>query len=381
MNLPIQLTSFIGRQGELAEVERLLSEARLITITGPGGCGKTRLALQIASSVKDEFDDGVWWVDLASLFDPNLVAQIIVHTLGLRPVADQPMMDTLITFARPKQMLLVLDNCEHLHNACAQISQELLIEAPNLRILATSRETMGIEGEALYPLSGLTWPISSREARLKEDTHLDLQSIMNYDAVKLFVERARSISPRFKLTIDNAPAVIEVCQRLDGLPLALELASARVNVLTIQEISARLNDHQTLLTAGERKGFEPRHHTMKAAIDWSYALLAPDERKLLNRLAVFAGGCSYDTAEAICQTGESLPKQMLDLLSSLVDKSFISAETTGKATARYRLLETVRAYALEKLHESGEAQQMYDRHLDFFLARAEKAMPKQFEAY
>ncbi len=380
-NLPIQLTSFIGRESDLVNVELMLSEARLITITGPGGCGKTRLALQIANKLKGVFPDGIWWVDLASLIDPALVAQLIVHTIGLRPVADRPMIESLINFVRPKQMLLVLDNCEHLNKACAQVSRKLLTEGPDLSILATSREAMGIEGEALYPLSGLTWPISSREAKQEDRSHLDLRSIMNYDAVKLFVERARSILPSFKLTVDNAPAVIEVCRHLDGLPLALELASARVNVLTAQEIAARLNDRLSLLTLGKRRVSDPRHYSLKATIDWSYALLTTEEQTLLNRLAVLIAGCSLETAEYICSGGGILPEHMLDLLSSLVDKSLIMAETSGKAPARYRLLETIRAYALEKLHEAGEAPRLHDRHLDFFLARAEEAMPKQFEAY
>jgi predicted ATPase/DNA-binding CsgD family transcriptional regulator len=381
MNLPVQLTSFIGRESDLANVGLMLSEARCITITGPGGCGKTRLALQIAHKVNEEFEDGVWWVDLAPLLDPALVAQLIVHTLGLRPVANQPMMESLISFVRPKRMLLVLDNCEHLNEACAQVSRQLLAEAPGLRILATSREALAMVGETIYPISGLAWPSSSREVVREGQNSFDLQALMGFDAVRLFVERARSITPHFSLTLENAPAIVEICRRLDGLPLALELASARVNVLTVQEIAGRLNDRLSLLTSGERRGFEPRHHTLKATIDWSYALLSAQEQTLLCRLAVFAAGCSFDTAEAICPGGGILPGQMLDLLSSLVDKSLVVAETTGKAPARYRLLETIREFALEKLNEKGELTLMRERHLDLFLARAEEAMPKQFEAY
>jgi predicted ATPase/DNA-binding CsgD family transcriptional regulator len=381
MNLPVQLTSFIGRESDLTNVELILSEARCITITGPGGCGKTRLVLQIANKISGEFEDGEWWVDLAPLLDPTLVAQLVVHTLGLRPVADQPMMESLVNFVRSKQMLLVLDNCEHLNDACAQLARHLLIESPELHILATSREPLDIEGETRYPIAGLAWPAASREVERDEGSRFDLQAIMNYDAVKLFVERAHSITPDFNLTLENAPAVVEICRRLDGLPLALELASARINVLTVQEIAARLNDRLSLLTSGKRKGFEPRHQTLKAAIDWSYALLTTEEQTLLSRLAVFAAGCSLDTAETICSGEGILPEQMLDLLSSLVDKSLIVAETTGKAPARYRLLETIREYAFEKLYEAGESKLLRDRHLDLFLARAEEAMPKQFEAY
>jgi len=262
----------------------MLSESRCITITGPGGCGKTRLALQVANKINEEFEDGAWWVDLASILDPALVAQLVVQALGLRPIANQPMLESLINFVRPKQMLLVLDNCEHLNEACAQLARQLLIEAPEVHILATGREALGIAGETLYPLAGLAWPVSVREAGREGRSHLDLQTIMNYDAVRLFVERARSISPGFRLSLENAPAVAEVCRRLDGLPLALELASARVNVLSVQEIAERLNDRLSLLTSGKRRRFEPRHQTLKAAIDWSYALLTAEEQTLLSRL-------------------------------------------------------------------------------------------------
>lgn len=380
-NLPVQLTSFIGRESDLDNIQLLLSEARCVTITGPGGCGKTRLAIQAASRINFAFADGIWWVDLAPLLDSTFVAQHIVHALGLRPIADQPALELLIGFLRPKQILLVLDNCEHLNEACAQLAWQLLIEAPELHILATSREPLGFEGETRYPVSGLARPAAGRELEREQQSRLDLQAIRNYDAVKLFVERARSISPRFTLTLENAPAVVEICQRLDGLPLALELASARVNVLSVQEIAAFLHDQLSLLTSDRRRGLEPRHHTLKAAIEWSYALLTNEEQTLLSRLAVFSAGCSLDSAKAICSGEEILPAQMLDLLSSLVDKSFILAETSGKAPARYRLLETIRLYALEKLHEAGEAPQLRDRHLDFFIAQAEEAMPKQFEAY
>jgi non-specific serine/threonine protein kinase len=381
MNLPVQLTSFIGRESDLANVLLGLSQARCVTITGTGGSGKTRLALQTANKVSNDFEDGVWWVDLSPLNDPTLLSQLIVQALGMRPIADQPMQEALIGFLRSKQLLLVLDNCEHLNAACAQLARQMLLAAPALHILATSREPLGIEGEARYPISGLPWPAAGRQANRDEQERLDLNVTLNYDAVKLFVERARSITPSFSLTHENAPAVVEICQRLDGLPLALELASARVNVLTVQEIAARLNDRLSLLTSGKRREFEPRHQTLKAAIDWSYALLTAEEQILLRRLAVFAAGCSLDTAEAICSGEEILPAQILDLLASLVDKSLVIAETSGRAPARYRLLETIRAYAFEKLNEAGEVRQLRDRHLDLFVARAEEAMPKQFEAY
>jgi predicted ATPase/DNA-binding CsgD family transcriptional regulator len=381
MNLPVQLTSFIGRERDMTDVQSLLSTARLVTLTGVGGCGKTRLAIQLANTVSGAFEDGIWWVDLAPLRDPDLLPQLVVHTFGLRPVADQPMMESLISFVRLKQMLLVLDNCEHLKDACAQLARHLLTEAPDLRILATSREALANVGETLYPVSGLTWPAFSGEAMLDRQNRLDLQALTGYDAVKLFAERARSISPSFTLTFENAPAIVEVCRRLDGLPLALELACARLNVLTVQEIAARLDDRFMLLTSTQRSGLQPRHQTLRAAIDWSYALLTAEEQTLLRRLAVFAAGCSLDTAEAVCAGEEIGGGRILDLLSSLVDKSLVLAETTGRAQARYRLLETIREYALEKLAEAGEARRLRQRHLDLFLAKAEEAMPKQFGAY
>ena len=379
-SLPIQLTSFIGRERELEEGQRLLATGRLVTLTGPGGCGKTRLAIQLANKLNGEFKDGVCWVDLASLRDPALIAQFVAHAFGLRPIADQPMMELLISFLGSKQLLIVLDNCEHLSAACAELVHDLLIHADDLRILATSRETLGIVGERVYPLSGLASPEIGTVAEALPGS-LDPQGFLHYDAVRLFVERASLISPDFCSTTKNAPAIAEICWHLDGLPLAIELASARVNVLTIQEIAAHLDDRFSLLTSGQRSGLQPRHRALRATIDWSYALLTAEEQALLRRLAVFASGCTLDTAEAVCAGKGIETWRTLELLSSLVDKSLIIAETTGRTQARYRLLETIREYALEKLDESDEGQRLHDRHLDLFLARAEESMPKQFMAY
>ena len=380
-NLPIQLTSFIGRERDLARVELLLSPSRLVTLTGAGGSGKTRLAIQIAGTLSETFADGVWLVDLAPLHEPALVPQIVAQALGLRPAADQAPLETLLSFLRSKQLLLILDNCEHLSEACAQLAKGLLSQAPELRILATSRVALTIPGETIYPVSGLDWPVFDAEAMPDGQNRLDLEEVMDYDAVRLFVERARAISPYFNLTSENAWSTIEICRRLDGLPLALELASARVNVLTVQEIADRLDDRFDLLISAQRTGLEPRHSTLRAAIDWSYALLTAEEQALLCRMAVFETGCTLDTAESVC-SGESIAAQdILDLISSLVSKSLVVAETVGRAQARYRLLETIREYALEKLSEAGEAARLRDRHLDLFLARAEEAAPKLGEAY
>jgi non-specific serine/threonine protein kinase len=380
-NIPVQLTSFIGREREIADVKHLLFSSHLITLTGAGGSGKTRLAIQISKLVNENFADGVWLVDLAPLHEPALVPQLVTLALGLRPTVDQSPLETLLSFVRSKQLLLLLDNCEHLSEACAQLAQGLLSQAPDLRILATSRVALAIAGETIYQVSGLAWPIFDDEAVREGQIRLDLQGLMSYDAVRLFVERVCAISPTFNLTSENASPTVEICRRLDGLPLALELASARVNVLTVQEITARLNDRFALLSSGQRRGLEPRHHSLRAAIDWSYVLLAEDEQILLRRLAVFEAGCTLDTIEVIC-TGEGIvAEHTLDRISSLVSNSFVLADTIGRSQTRYRLLETIREYALEKLEEAGETARLRDRHLDLFLARAEEAAPKLGEAY
>jgi predicted ATPase/DNA-binding NarL/FixJ family response regulator len=380
-NLPVQLTSFIGRERDLVEVKRLISTSRLVTLTGVGGCGKTRLAIQTGNMVGEAFADGAWFVDLVPLCEPGLVPQLVVEALGLRLASSQPLLEALVNFVRPKQLLLILDNCEHLNEACAQLAQQVLSQTLELRILATSREPLAIAGERIYSLSGLTSPAFDRETVRKGQSRLDLQDLLAYDAVRLFVERARAISPNFTITSENALAIAEICQRLDGLPLALELASARTNVLTVQEIAARLDDRFALLTSGQRTSLEPRHYTLRAAIDWSHALLTSEEQTLFRRLAVFEAGCTLDTAEAVC-AGEGIAAgHTLDLLSSLVNKSLVVAETLGRAQARYRLLETIRDYALEKLDEAGEAAWLRDCHLDLFLARAEETSPKLNDTY
>ncbi|MGB3714817.1 MAG: LuxR C-terminal-related transcriptional regulator [Candidatus Promineifilaceae bacterium] len=374
-NLPVQLTSFIGRDREMADVARLLPGAHLVTLTGAGGSGKTRLALEIARSVSSDFSDGVWLVDLVPLHEHTLVPQLVSSTIGLRPAADQPLMEVLLAFVRPRQLLLILDNCEHLSEACSRLAQELLSQAPDLRILATSREPLATAGETIYPVSGLAWP--SVYAELENNP----RELMHYAAVHLFVERASAVSSNFDLTSENAWSTVEICRRLDGLPLALELASARVNVLTVQEIAARLDNRLALLISAQHRGVEPRHHTLRAAIDWSYALLPVDEQILLRRLAVFEAGCTLEAVEAIC-TGEGIAAEhILDRISSLVSKSLVVADTIGRAQARYRLLESIREYALEKLEEAGEMARLRDRHLELFLVKAEEAAPKLNDAY
>ena len=374
-NLPIQLTSFIGREEEIADLKHHLFNAHMITITGPGGSGKTRLSIQIANEVRDLYKDGVWLIDLTPINDPELIPQVILLSIGLHPTTEQPSLEILSNFVRSKKILLILDNCEHLVESCALICQELLCQAPELCVLATSRESLAITGEILYPISGLTLPNTNVEMEK------DIPSLIHYEAILLFVERAQALIPDFKLTTGNAKSIIEICTRLDGLPLALELASARINVFTIQEIATRLNDRFNLLISIHRRGLKSRHYTLRTTIDWSYALLSPDEQTLMNRLAVFPGGWTLDVAELIC-LGNGIEKEnFLALISSLVDKSFIIAETSGRTIARYRYLETIREYAMEKLVEGGESALLCDRHLDIFLARAEEAAPKLGESY
>lgn len=374
-NLPIQLTSFIGREKEIADLKHHLINAHIITLTGPGGSGKTRLSIQIANEVRDLYKDGVWLIDLTPINDPELIPQIILLSIGLHPTTEQPSLEILSNFVRSKKILLILDNCEHLVESCAQICQELLCQAPELCVLATSRESLALTGEIIYPISGLTLPNTNIEMEK------DIRSLIHYDAIQLLVERAQAIIPDFKLTSGNAKSIIEICARLDGLPLALELASARINVFTIQEIATRLNDRFNLLISTHRRGLKSRHYTLRTTIDWSYTLLSPDEQTLMNRLAVFPGGWTLDVAELIC-LGNGIEKEnFLALLSSLVDKSFIIAETSGRTIARYRYLETIREYAMEKLVEGGESALLCDRHLDIFLARAEEAAPKLGESY
>src|SRR6266498_1137630 len=368
-NLPVQLTSFIGRERELAEVERLISTSRLVTLTGAGGCGKTRLAIQVGNNISDTFADGVWLVDFVPLRESELVPQYVVQTFNLHPSPNQSFTESLLNFARSKQMLLILDNCEHLTAACSSLARQLLAVASGLNILATSRQPLAVSGEMIYQVQGLSWPSL-------DSTTFDPQHVNQYDAVHLFVERARAISPHFKFTPENASTIIEICRRLDGIPLALELASARVNVLTVGQIARRLDDRFALLTSGQRIADVAHHQTLQAAIDWSYELLSPEEQTVLRRLAVFNAGCTLDMAESVCASDEIVKEHTLDLLSSLVDKSFVVAETSGRAEARYRLLETIREYALEILKEADEITHLRNRHLDFFVARTEEIARK-----
>jgi predicted ATPase/class 3 adenylate cyclase len=365
-NLPVQLTSFIGREHELSEIKQLLTTTHLLTLTGPGGTGKTRLALQLAVDVlaSKRFTDGVWLIELAPLADPTLLMQTVATRLGVREQPGRGILDALTDYVRAKNLLLILDNCEHLIATCAQLADSLLRVAPHLKILATSREALGIAGETAYRVPSLPLPDPRQLA--------NLDVLSQNDCVRLFVDRASAAYPSFRLKERNAPAVADICRRLDGIPLAIELASARTKFFPPEEIAARLDDRFRLLTGGSRTALE-RHQTLFALIEWSHNLLSESERVLLRRLSVFAGGWMFEAAQTV--SGEGKNGDVLDLLTHLVDKSLVVVEGETEE-ARYRLPETIRQYARDKLLEASESEQTRERHLDFFLRFAEEAEPK-----
>jgi non-specific serine/threonine protein kinase len=363
--LPIALTSFIGRTRELADVAQLLASARLVSVVGPGGGGKTRLALRVANDVAGRFADGVCWVELARLSDLSLVLQAVVKALNVIEQPDAPLLEALLERVRTKQLLLVLDNCEHVLSTCAGLV-EALLRGTGITVLATSREPLGIEGEMIYPAPPLALPAAT----------LPIAEVGQYDTIRLFVERARSVRHDFTLTPDNSSAIIEICRRLDGMPLAIELASARVGVLSVGQIAERLDGRLDLLASPQRA--DERHGTLRATIDWSYDLLSPAEQRLLQRLSTFASGFTLTTAESACAWGEIQREQVLDLLASLVGKSLVMAETLQGNEARYRLLETIRQYAAEKLIASGARAEACDHFLDCYASVADEIGPKLF---
>lgn len=365
-NLPYELTSFIGRERALAELERLLPTTRLMTLTGTGGTGKTRLALKLAEHVMEDYGDGVLLVELESLSDSAMVPQAILAALGRPGVSAQQATQTLIHWLREKRVLLFIDNCEHVIDACAQVVDGLLRGCRNITVLTTSREALGIPGELSWRVPSLQVPDS------KSPPAFEVMS--QYESMQLFVERAAFAEPAFKLTAENAPAVLHVCKRLDGIPLAIELAAARVKALTPSDIAARLDDRFRLLAGGSRTAL-PRQQTLRAAIDWSYHLLSEPERLLLSRLAVFTGGWTLAAAEHVCAGGEIERVDVIGLLSRLVDKSLVVMDDTGIET-RYFLLETIRHFSLEKLIDAGNGAAMRDQHLDYFLQLGAEVMPK-----
>ena len=387
-NLPVQLTTFIGRERELGEVKRALETSRLLTLAGSGGCGKTRLALQVAADRPEIEQEGVWLIELAPLTDAARVADTVASVLKVREESGRSLLQTLADALASRSLLLILDNCEHLLAAVAQLADTLLRSCPNVRIMASSREGLGIAGEKIYRLPSLALPEANK--------FLMPHVLENYDSVRLFVDRAVAVAPAFAITHANAPAVAQVCRRLDGIPLAIELAAARIRVMPIEQIATRLHDRFRLLTGGSRTAL-PRQQTLRALIDWSYDLLTPSEKTLLRRLSVFSGGWTLEAAEEICSSdtegtdgedegADSIqnPKskiqnspaietyEILDLLSLLLDKSLVIYEE-NEGSPRYRLLETVRQYSADRLQEEGEREIFRERQARYFMAFAEEA--------
>jgi predicted ATPase/Flp pilus assembly protein TadD len=363
-NLPLQLTTFIGREKEIEQVKKRLEKSRLVTLTGSGGVGKTRLSIQVASELLEAYPNGVWLVELAPLSDSALVIQTVCTALNVTPQVNVPAWNALIDYLKPKKILLVLDNCEHLIDACSQFCDSLLHLCPDLQIIASSREALGIDGENTYHVPSLSLP----------DPKRGWAAIQESEAVQLFLERATTVLPEFELTQANAAAAAQICRRLDGIALAIELAASRLKILNVEQIAARLDDAFHLLTGGSRTAL-PRQQTLRALIDWSYNLLSEEEQAVLRKLSVFMGGSTLEAAEAVCGN-----PNMLDLLSHLVDKSLVAVDREHGDELRYYLLETIRQYAREKLGESGEAGLIRDRHMSHFLALAERAEPEVHKA-
>jgi predicted ATPase/DNA-binding CsgD family transcriptional regulator/DNA-binding XRE family transcriptional regulator len=363
-NLPAELSSFVGRERELAALRDLLVSERLLTLVGVGGVGKTRIALRLALECVANYPDGVWLAELAPLADPSLLAKAVASALGIPEQPRRPLQTVLVDVLNAKRLLLVLDNCEHLVGACADLANTLLRACPHLRILATGREQLGVPGEVGWSVPPLSLPSAEDRSSAEE--------LSGSEAVRLWVERARTQQPGFAVSGADLLFVAEACRRLDGLPLAIELAAARLNVLAPEEIVIRLADRYRLLTRGSRTG-TARHQTLEAAIAWSYELLSSPEQTVFRRLAVFAGGWTLDVAESICAGGSIRAEDVLDLLTHLVEKSLVVVDAPTSGQRRYRQLETIRQYAAHKLGTSSEAAALKDRHAEWFLKLAEGA--------
>jgi len=362
-NLPQQATTFIGRESEIADVKKALGTTRLLTLHGAGGIGKTRLSLHVAADVLGHYPDGVWFVELAPIIDERLVPQAVASVLGVKEEAGRPVSEALARYVADRHLLLVLDNCEHVVHACATLVELLLKSGAYVGILASSREPLRVSGEVSFPVRALAVPAPQ--------DNVQVDDLLQFAALRLFAERAAAVQPAFRLTDENAASVAEICQRLDGIPLAIELAAARVRSLSAQNIAARLNDRFGLLMGGSRTAL-PRQQTLRALIDWSYDLLSDKERVLFRRLAVFTGGWTLEAMEGVCASGEITEAEVLDLLSDLVDKSLVMVVAEG---GRYGLLETVRQYATERLTQSGEGDSIRSRHAAFYLAFVENVAP------
>ena len=365
-NLPTPLTSFVGRDAELVELGTRLQRSRLLTLVGPGGAGKTRLAIELGRQAGAQFGASIWLITLAALTEPNLVAQKIAMTLNLRESDAESALATLIGHLRDQHALLILDNCEHLVDVCAATAEALLQNCPKLHIVATSREALNIAGEDVFSVPSLAFPGRNAEVTAR--------SLADFAAAELFIARAQTASPAFRVTDPNAASIAHICRRLDGIPLAIELAASRIRVLALEQIAERLDDRFNLLTGGSRTAL-PRQQTLRATIDWSYDLLALEERNLLHSLSVFSGGWTLDAAEQVCAApGCDGEAQLLEALMQLVNKSLVRA-TMNAGQTRYWLLETIRQYAREKLDHSGGLMAVHERHLHYFAQLAQVAEP------
>ncbi|MGW5162391.1 ATP-binding protein, partial [Nonomuraea wenchangensis] len=354
-SLPAELNSFVGRRREIAEVKRLLGEGRLVTLAGVGGVGKSRLALRVAFDLRRAYHDGVWLVELAALESAELLVATVMAALGIQDSASRPSLEVLAAHLRDRRTLVVLDNCEHLLDPCAALADRLVRAAPGLRILATSRQALGVTGEQVLQVPTLAVP-EAAEAGARADGQTD--------AVRLFAERARAVLPGFEITDANREAVARVCRRLDGIPLAIELAAVRLRALSVEQLLERLDDRFRLLTTGARTAM-PRQQTLRSLIDWSHALCTEQERLLWSRLSVFSGGLDLEAAEQVCSGGGIPPEDVMDLVGGLVDKSVLAREE-HRQSVRYRLLETIRQYGRERLRESGEEAELRARHRVYF---------------
>ncbi len=362
-NLPIALSRFIGREQAIDDVKRALWTTRLLTLIGPGGCGKTRLALQVAGQLLDAFQDGVWFVELAPISDAVLIPRTIMSALDIPEQTMRSPTDTLIDRLRSRELLLVLDNCEHVISRCAELVVMLLHHCPDLKILATSREALNITGEIAWVVPPLSM--------IDPHTTANAAALQTSEAARLFLDRASAAQTDFAASDQIAPAIAQICYRLNGMPLAIELAAARVRALAVDQIAARLDDRFSLLSFGDRTA-PARHQTLRAMIDWSYGLLDRAEKTLFRRLAIFSGGWTLDAAEATCADDDLAAHDVLAVLSLLVDKSLVIVDRSH-SVARYHFLETIRQYALEKLVEAAEVDRLRDRHLTYFIHWAEIA--------
>ncbi len=365
-NLPARLSTFIGRRKELSEIKRLLKEARLVTLLGPGGTGKTRLMLEVAEELVADYSEGVWLVELAPLTDSNLIAERINAALKVPDQPDKPPIKTLVDYLRHKELLLLLDNTEHLVQKCAELVEHLLAYCPKLVVLTTSREALFISGEMTLQIPSLSLPSEGEAATLGD--------IRSTEAVQLFLARTQEVRPGFELDRQNADAITEIIRRLDGIPFALELAAARMRMFTVHQLAERLDDRFRLLTGGRRTAL-PRQQTLQAMIEWSWNLLSDKERLLLQRLSVFFGGWSLEAAQAVASDDLLDAYDVLDLLEQLVNKSLVTVQYPPVGEARYGMLESIQQFGRDRLLESTQGPRLRDRHAAYFVAFAEEAGP------